>query len=97
MGKSEDDATLRRSIVDKYVPLILAEYQRIGIAAEMDLYFKGSGSTPVTPANFERSLNELRAIPSGIGFDAYCARAGMDAEAIRELHERVQSLIRNGD
>lgn len=75
------------------MPLILAEYERIGMAAEMARYFKGSGATPVTRERCERILHELKEVPSGVGFDAYCARVGMDAKEIRAIHARVQALI----
>jgi len=74
-------------LLQRYGPLLLAEYRRIGIADEMDRYFTGSGGDELTSASFERELQTLRTIPSGIGFDSYCARVGLDATAIKLLAE----------
>ena len=82
----ESELTLLR----RYMPLMIAEYERIGMAAEMERYFTGSGDSPITQANCEKWLRDLRAIPSGIGFDAYCARVGMDPRAIRAIYEQTQ-------
>ena len=77
-----------------YFPLMRAEYDRIGVTEEMDRYFTGSGGA-FTEADCERELAELRAIPSGIGFDAYCERVGLDAAAIRSQHEEILRDIEN--
>ena|SRR5687767_13505568 len=92
MDESEDDATARRALIEHYVPLMIAEYERIGMAAEMRRYFKGSSDAPVTQVNCERILQALKSVPSGIGFDAYCSRVGMDANEIRRIHELVRSF-----
>ena len=77
-------------LLQHYMPLIYAEYERIGIVEEMDRYFTGSGGDPVTRDRCEAELRGLRAIPSGIGFDAYCARVGMDANEIRRMNEELE-------
>ena len=82
------DAT--RDLMQQYMALIYAEYERIGIVEEMDRYFTGSGGGPVTRDQCEAELRGLRAIPSGIGFDAYCARVGMDANEIRRMDEELR-------
>ena len=79
------------ALLKRYMPLMIAEYERIGMAAEMERYFTGSGDTPITEANCEKWLSDLRAIPSGIGFEAYCALVGMDAKEIRALYAQLQS------
>jgi len=74
-------------LLRRYLPLLDSEYRRIGIAEEMERYFTGSGGDTVSVESCERELEALRAIPSGIGFGAYCARVGMDANAIRQAAE----------
>jgi len=78
------------AFLQRYTPLLIAEYERIGMAAEMERYFTGSGDAAITEANCENALRNLRAIPPGIGFDAYCARVGMDANAIRTVYAQSQ-------
>lgn len=77
------------ALYEEFVPRIEAEYQRIGIASEMETYFTASGKDELNRARFEQILMDLQAVPSGIGFDAYCARIGLDANALRELHNRI--------
>jgi hypothetical protein len=73
-------------LLQRFFPLMVVEYERIGIADEMLKYFSGSGGE-FTEADCERWLTELKAIPSGLGFDDYCALVGMDAAEIRRYHE----------
>ena len=86
MGESPLD------LLQRYGPQLLAEYRRIGIANEMDRYFAGSGGDELTSASFERELQTFRTIPSGIGFDSYCALVSLDPNAIKQLTEEAATL-----
>ena len=80
----EDQAAL----VTHYLPLVNAELQRIGFT-EDDFRYLGSGGN-FTRAGLEAHLAELRAIPSGIGANAYYAQYGVDFAALkRDADERA--------
>lgn len=80
-----DDQT---ALLAHYLPLINAEFQRIGFT-EDDFRYLGSGGE-LTRARLEAHLAELREIPSGIGAIAYFVRYGVDFAALkREADERA--------
>jgi SnoaL-like protein len=53
------------ALLRRYMPLVVAEYERIDMAAEMNGYFTGSNGG-FTEAECEQELRHLRAVPSGI-------------------------------
>ena len=75
-------------LLQRYWPLMQAEYERIGALEEYNRYFTGSGGE-FTEADCESWLATLKAIPSGVGFDGYCAHMGLDADDIRRTHEEL--------
>ena len=80
----EDQAAL----IAHYLPLLNAELRRIGFTDD-DLRHLGSGGN-FTRAGMEAHLAELRAIPSGIGANAYYAQYGVDFATLkREADERA--------
>lgn len=81
MSMTEDD----KALIAEYLPLINAEYSRIGLTDD-DMGYLGSGG-PITRERFEAALAKLRAIPSGIGANAYFARCGIDFEALKREAE----------
>ena len=76
------------TLIAHYLPLVIAELQRIGFTDD-DLGYLGSGGE-FTRIGLDAQLAELREIPSGIGAIDYYARHGVDFAAIkREVDERV--------
>jgi hypothetical protein len=71
------------ALLERYVPLIDAELRRIGVSeADQDWIHAGS-DRPVTEEMFTAHLDMLRAIPTGFGVVAYCARLGFDYETTK--------------
>jgi hypothetical protein len=91
MRDSDEVRAARLALYVHYKTLMVAEYERIGVAAEMEKYFNASGDTPLTKENLEAILARLRAIPSGITFDEFCAYMGIDVQALREIDELFRS------
>ncbi|HXT18914.1 MAG TPA: hypothetical protein VN706_25030 [Gemmatimonadaceae bacterium] len=76
------------ALCDRYMPLITAEYLRIGFT-EDDFRYLGSGGA-LTEERFEEALRDLRSTPSGIGAQGYYARHGMDFAAMKaEVAARI--------
>ena len=69
------------SLLAKYLPLINAEFQRIGFT-EDDFRHLGSGGV-ITEAGLQAQLVELRGVPSDIGAQAYFAEFGIDFDAVK--------------
>ena len=77
-----------RALLERLVPLMQAEYRRIGVEAEVERYFTGYSGVPME-ARLEKELAVLRTIPSNAGFDAYCAAFGIDVAWLRRTHEEL--------
>lgn len=89
MTEPDRDATDRHlELLQRYWPLMEAEYERIGALEEYSRYFTGSGGD-FTENDCERWLARLKEIPSAVGFDGYCAHVGLDAEDIRRSYEEL--------
>jgi hypothetical protein len=69
------------ALIAHYLPLVNAELRRIGFT-EDDLRHLGSGGN-FTRAGLETHLAALRAIPSGIGANAYYSQYGMDFATLK--------------
>jgi len=76
----------RSALIVEYLPLVVAELQRIGFT-EDDFRYLGSGGD-VTRDGLETQLAELRNIPSDIGAQAYFARYGVDFAAVKRDSSR---------
>ena len=77
-----------RALLERFVPMMQAEYRRIGVEAEVEAFFTGSGGVP-TELNLEKELATLRAIPTNAGFEAYCAAFGIDVHWLRRTHDEL--------
>ena len=95
MRESEEVRSARLALYTHYMTLIVAEYERIGVAAEMREYFNASGDAPLTKENLEAALAKLRSVPSGITFDEFCGHMGIDVKAVLESDELFRSRFPN--
>ena len=76
-------------LIEEYLPLCMAEYERIGFTREDFRYLASGGE--LTREGFEAALDELRRVPSGIGADAYFARRGVDFAALKRAAAQTES------
>ena len=79
----------RDLLVGEFLPLCIAEYERIGFTREDFRYLASGGE--LTRERFEAALDELRRVPSGIGADAYFARLGVDFAALKRAAAQAES------
>lgn len=76
-----------RRLIEEFEPVREAELARLGIgAADQRWLFAGSNTRPTRVA-YEADLARLRALPDGMGVEAFCAEVlGFDyATARRDL------------
>jgi hypothetical protein len=81
--------TDKESLIAEYLPLCMAEYERIGFTPEDFRYLASGGE--LTRERFEAALHDLRHVPSGIGADAYFARQGVDFAALKRAAVQAES------
>ena len=71
------------ALLERYVPQIDAELRRVGVSeADQDWIHAGT-DRPLTEEMFTAHLDMLRALPTGFGVVAYCARLGFDYETAK--------------
>ena len=80
---SQDD------LLARYLPFVDAELVRIGFT-EDDFRYLGSGGE-LTREALDAHLAELRAIPTGVGANAYFARYGVDFARLKHDSARLAS------
>ena len=84
------------SLLAQYSPLIKAEFQRIGFTDD-DFRYLASGDA-ITEPGLQAQLAELRAVPSGLGAQAYFAQFGIDFDAVkRDAARRYEARPDIGD
>jgi hypothetical protein len=74
----------QRRLIEEYEPLREAELARLGVgAADQEWLFAGTDTRP-TRAAYEADLARLRALPDGMGVEAFCrAVLGFEYQAAR--------------
>jgi len=71
------------NLLARYAPLLEAEWQRIGISADDARWiFGGSDQRPTEPL-LAAELEDLRALPTGYGVEAFCRHRGFDYHATK--------------
>lgn len=75
-----------RELLARYEPLIAAELRRIGVSAADERWIHAGTARWPTAELLEAELAGLRALPTGMGVEAYCSYLGFDYHtAKREL------------
>jgi len=76
----------KQAIVMHNEPIVAAELRRIGVSAEDQLWIHAGSDKRPTAALYQEWLERLRALPTDLGVEAYCASLGFDYESMkREL------------
>lgn len=81
LGGCKGNMSTNHELLATYLPLLDAEYRRIGFTDD-DLRYLGSGGE-ISGESLERALSQLRTVASGIGAQAYFAQLGVDLDAIK--------------
>ena len=72
-----------QALLERYVPLLEAEWRRIGISDDDARWIFGGSSHRPTEQLLSAELADLRTLPTGYGVEAFCARLGFDYHATR--------------
>ena len=79
-----------QAIVMHNEPLVAAELRRIGVSDEDQLWIHAGSDKRPTAALYQEWIDELRALPTDLGVEAYCAWLGFDYESMkRELFRHM--------
>ena len=80
-----------RGLIEEFEPLREAEFARLGIATEDQQWLFAGTDLRATRAAYEADLTRLRALPDGMGVEAFCAQVlGLDyAAARRDLRGEI--------
>jgi len=75
-----------QAIVMHNEPIVAAELRRIGVSDEDQLWIHAGSDKRPTAALYQEWIDELRALPTDLGVEAYCAWLGFNYESMkREL------------
>ena len=75
-----------RELLEQYEPLIRAELRRIGVSESDERWIHAGSDQSLTAAGLGAELVALRALPTGLGVEAYCSYLGIDYDpAKRDL------------
>ena len=79
-----------QAIVMHNEPMVAAELRRIGVSEEDQLWIHAGSDKRPTATLYQEWLGQLRALPSNLGVESYCAWLGFDYESMkRELSRPV--------